>query len=254
MKPVPFSSEHPVYKAISGRLLEFNPPIDLGKHIEYGTKESDGRLEIGPTTSEGISFAPRDSIALRLEIKYARNKNGLSVFHYDDRKIWVFRLAAVATHGSGYREIGSPSLHCAIATDVCNIHLDDFGFVSIGSDGKTYFTLDSLPHVADELIYRAYVRKYVRKLLVASLGEKVAAPATLLLDRSYLAVPTLSKLNMSKLTNKVDLRVGMGVKIAETDTLKLRFESTCGNGNCSDNRHMVTLDIDLDKLADKFRR
>lgn len=254
MEHVPFSSKDPTYTDISERLMEFSPRIDLGKHIEHGTKEFDDKIEIGPTTSEGISFVPRDSVALRMEIVAARNKNGLSVFHYDDRKIWIFRLAAVATHGGGYRQIGSPSLHCAIASDVCNIHLDDFGFVAIGSDGKTYFTPDALPHIADELIYRAYIRKYVRMALVTGLGEKIAAPATLLLDHSYLAVPTLSKLNMSKLTNEVDLRVGLGVKIAETDIIKLRFESTCGNTNCSDNRNMMTLDIDLNKLVNIFTK
>ena len=65
---------------------------------------------------------------------------------------------------------------------------------------------------------------------------------------------TLSKLNMSKLTEKVDLRVGMGLKFAETDTVKFRFESTCGNGNCSDNQHMFTIDVDLDKLVNKFTK
>ena len=52
----------------------------------------------------------------------------------------------------------------------------------------------------------------------------------------------------------IDLGVGMGVKIAETDTIKFRFESTCGNGNCSDNKHMFTLDLDLDKRVDKFSK
>ncbi len=252
MAHIPFSSNDATYKTISERLKQLNPSIDLGKHIDDSTSEFRKKIEIGPTSSEGISFVPKDPIALRMEIVAARNESGLSVFHYDDRKVWIFRLAAAATHGRGYREIGSPSLHCAIASDICNVHLDDFGFVAIGSDGKTYFTPDSLPHIADELIYRAYIRKYVRKALVFGLGEQIAAPATVLLDRSYLAVPTLSKLNMSKLTNKIDLRVGGGLKIAETDTIKFRFESTCGNGNCSDNQHMFTIDVDLDKLVKKL--
>lgn len=252
MGHVPYFSKDPTYVAIAERLMALKPGINLGKHIAYGTKEADAKLEIGPTTSEGISFVPRDPIALRLEIVAAQNGNKLPAFHHDSRKNWIFRLAAVATHGGGYREIGSPSLHCAIASDVCNIHIDDFGFVAIGSDGKTYFTPDALPHIGDELIFRAYVRKYLRKVLVAGLGEPVATPATLLLDRSYLALPTLSKLNMSKLTEKVDLRVGMGMKIVETRTVKLRFEATCGNKNCSDSQYMMTLDVDLDKLADKF--
>ncbi len=254
MAHIPFSSKSPTYNAIAERLTQLSPGIDLGKHIEHGTKDFDAKIEIGPTTSEGVSFVPRDPIALRNAIVAAKNKNGLPAFHHDNRKNWIFRLAAVATHGGGYREIGSPSLHCAIASDVCNIHLDDFGFVSVGSDGKTYFTPDALPHIGDELIFRAYVRKYLRKAMVASLGEHVAAPATLLLDRSYLALPTLSKLNMSKLTNTVDLRAGLGLKVAETNTVKLRFEATCGNKHCSDGQYMMTLDIDLDKLADKFRK
>lgn len=254
MAHIPFTSDHDSFKAISERLATLNPPISLGSHIQHGTKEVDDKLEIGPTTSEGVSFVPRDHIALRREIVRARSRGGAPAFHYDDRKIWVFKLAAAATHGLGYREIGSPSLHCAIAADVCNIHLDDFGFVAVGKDGKTYITPDALPHIADELVYRAYIRKYVRKALVAGLGEQIASPATGLLDRSYLALPNLTKLNMSRLTKKPDLGFGVGMKIAETDSVRLRFESTCKNRDCSDNQHMVTVDIDLDKLVNKFQR
>lgn len=249
MSYAPFDSQDPTYKTISQRLMSLQPGICLGEHIAYGTREMDARLEIGPTTSEGISFAPRDPVALRMAIVAAKNENKLAAFHHDNRKNWIFRLAAVATHGGGYREIGSPSLHCAIAADVCNIHIDDFGFVAIGSDGKTYFTPDALPHIGDELIYRTYVRPYLRKALVGVLGEHLAAPATLLLDRNYLALPTLSKLNMSKLTGNTDLRAGLGQKVVQTRTVKLRFEATCGNKNCSDSRYMMTLDIDLDKLV-----
>ena len=66
------------YKAISERLKQLNPSIDLGKHIDHSTREFRKKIEIGPTNSEGISLVPKDSIALRMEIVAARNKSGLS--------------------------------------------------------------------------------------------------------------------------------------------------------------------------------
>lgn len=91
--------------------MSLKPGIHLGSHIANCTTETDAKLEIGPTTSEGVSFHPRDPVALRLEIVAARSGNKLSAFHHDNRKNWIFRLAALATHGGGYRGIGSPSLH-----------------------------------------------------------------------------------------------------------------------------------------------
>lgn len=253
MPITPYSSSDPTYVAISKSLGQLNPAIDLGGLIMHGSEEYDRKINIGPTTNEGVEFVPFDHITFRRQIRDAKDKNGLPAFHYDDRKVWAFKLGALFTEGAGYRQIGSPSLHIAIAKDICSVHLDDFGFVSIGPDGKTYYTLDALPHIGDELIYRAYIRKYARLALVGAVGETIARPATELLDRSYLALPTLSKLNMLKLTEKVDLGVGLGMKIAETDNMKIRFEYTCKNGNCSDNQYMVTMDLDLDGIANRLK-
>ena len=38
----------------------------------------------------------------------------------------------MATHGQGYRENSEPSLHCAVAKDKCNVHLDNIG-IRLGS-------------------------------------------------------------------------------------------------------------------------
>ncbi len=72
-----------------------------------------------------------------------------------DTKEWILgilpavgSIAAMATHGEGYRENAEPSLHCAVASDYCNVHLDNIGIRS----GN--YNINAPQHVVDELFWQ----------------------------------------------------------------------------------------------------
>jgi hypothetical protein len=219
----------PVYTTIAKRFLRFTPKILINEHI-------DAMKEVGRTHSEGITFLVKDDRRFRAALINAKI-SGEHAFHWDDRKVWVYALAALATDGEGYREIGQPSLHCAISKTICNVHIDEFGFVEIGPDGEEYITPESARHIVDELVWRAKVRPFIFKALDTALPRSLSVPAGELLDRTYIVAPSQE--------NKYDLRVGAGVKFKLRDTIDLRFEYTCGNINCSDNLKALKFSIDL---------
>jgi len=212
---------------IAERLLEFTPRIVLSDHI-------DKVLEVGRTISEGITFKPRSASTFRNAVVSATRK-GQRAFHWDDRRIFLYKLAALATDGQGYREIGTPSLHIAISDEKCNVHIDEFAFVLKGPFGSTYFSPDAMRHIGDELVYRAYVRKYLIMGLYQTLPDQIAKPAAQLLDRTYMVLPSTE--------NRFDMRVGMGVRLNTGKYHQLNFEYTCGNSDCSDGKYMVNLNL-----------
>jgi hypothetical protein len=228
-KPVDFLG-NPVYMEIAARFYRFNPPIRLENHIEYAT-------EVGRTISEGVYFKPKDSLRFRMEVAFTKldQYSGIAAFNWDNRNVWIHRLAALATDGEGYREIGQPSLHIAIGPEKCNVHIDEFGFIGIGPDGRPYVGPESIRHIGDELIWRAKIRPVLIKGLSLALPDAIADPAAQLLDATYIVLPGAS--------NRYEGRVGVGVKLMDRKYYDLRFEYTCGNRDCSDNRYMVNLNL-----------
>jgi hypothetical protein len=220
---------NPVYRALVSRLYRFTPPIRLEDHIQ-------AMKDVGRTVSEGVTFLVKDGLSLRMALTAAKI-NGSRAFHWDDRKVWVHALAALATEGEGYREIGRPSLHIAVSKTICNVHLDEFGFVGIGPDGEEYLTPDLARHIIDELVWRAKIRPKVLKLLDATLPRALSVPAGQLLDHTYIVAPSME--------NRFNLRLGAGVKYKVGRRVDLRFEYTCGNSNCSDSTKTVTLAVDI---------
>ncbi len=238
-----YYSNEPVYTEIQNRFFRFNPRINIGEHI-------DSMIEIGRTNSEGITFKPVNSLRLRMDIAFANvdQYSNHKAFHWDNRKVWVNKLAALATDGEGYREIGSPSLHCAVSDEKCNIHIDEFGFISLTPLGEEYFNPNLVRHIGDELIWRDKIRKNVIRLLKFSLPDEIAEPAAKLLDRTYFVLPTSQDRYGFDINNKFKPRIGFGFKLFNNKVVDLRFEYTCGNSNCSDNQKMVWLSLDFDKL------
>jgi len=217
----------PVYTTIAARFLRFTPQIRINDHI-------DAMKGVGRTHSEGITFLVKNDLRLRMALVSA-TISGKRAFHWDNRMVWIYALAAAATDGEGYREIGQPSLHCAISKTICNVHLDEFGFVGVGPDGEEYLTPESIRHIIDELFWRAKIRPLVRKALDTALPSFLSLPAGELLDRTYIVAPSKD--------NKYDLRLGVGMKFKVRDRVDLRFEYTCGNPNCSDSSKTATLSI-----------
>jgi len=228
----------PVYHQVANRLLDLIPGISPKDHIDV-------MKEVGRTRGEGITFWAKKSEDLRAAIVTARNRSGQVAFHWDNRQIWVYRLAALATDGDGYREVGRPSLHCAIGAGLCNIHIDEFGFVERGSDGDVYITPEALRHIFDELGYKTVVRPIIYKGLKALLPRDLAEPAMKLLDQTYVKIPSMADRYGFGVDDKWHPRVGFGVKAPLGKRVELRFEYTCGNTNCSDHSEVVTLSLDL---------
>ncbi len=125
-----------VYRTIANRLRDRHN-IKLDEHVA-------AMLKIGPRPGVGVTFKPVDSDRLKSLLQ-------MPAFAHDNRNDLCERLAAAATQGEGYRETGAPSLHCQIAAQSCNIHLDSYGFVAIAPDGQKYYNPDLVQHIVDEL-------------------------------------------------------------------------------------------------------
>ena len=144
-KPIPknkYNSLSPIYRPINARLWE-RYKITLFDHVEAMYPD-------GATIGEGIFFIPKDSDEL---IEALRRTQG---FHWDDRRIFLYREAASETIGEGYREYGLPSLHFEVAAGLCNVHLDMFGFVFRTPWGDV-FSPDMFQHILDELKWAGLV-------------------------------------------------------------------------------------------------
>ena len=146
-----------VYTEISDRFhKQYN--INIGDHIE-------SMSSIGERTGEGITFVPVDHLHL-IRVLCATN-----AFQHDNRRDPTLQLAAAATIGEGYREIGVTSLHCEISNVVCNIHIDHHGFIWRAPDGQTYVGPDALRHILGELAWADVVEwlrgknKFLGKIL-----------------------------------------------------------------------------------------
>lgn len=129
-------SSQSVYDTLKSRLLNLYR-IDIEKYIDHFTYK-------GIRLGQGFSFYPKDHAALKSKLTYPQ-------FALDDSRYFCDQMAALATQGTGYREVGVPSLHIAISKSRVNVHLDKFGFVAIGPDGKKYYNAEAVQHIVDEL-------------------------------------------------------------------------------------------------------
>lgn len=126
--------------------------IDLGDHIKRVIK-------MGATTGEGFSFEPVDHKMFRLALQKTKKffpDNG--PYSHGDA---IGTIAASATNGEGWREEGLLSLHCAIAPEVCSVHLDGVGFVLEGRRGK--YGPDVINHIAHDLGWWSIVNAAYRQ-------------------------------------------------------------------------------------------
>ncbi len=182
-KPIPkdqYNSLSPIYRPIRERLWA-RYGVTLFDYVEAMYTD-------GATIGEGLFFIPKDSQGL---IEALRQTGG---FHWDDRRIFLYREAASHTIGEGYREYGIPSLHFEIAPGLCNVHLDMFGFVFRMPWGDV-FTPDMFQHILDELKWADLVKDIRKHNQFA--GE--------VLSRMHPRLPSSA--------NKYELGVGVGVDV-----------------------------------------
>lgn len=126
-----------VYKEICNRFYKQHG-ISFPDHIA-------SVYSVGVSNGQGIEFLAKDAKRFEALLK-------MPAFAPDNQEHFCDRVASMATNGQGYRETGVPSLHVAVAPDVCSVHIDTFGFVAIGPDGKKYYNPDAIQHVFDELL------------------------------------------------------------------------------------------------------
>ncbi len=179
--------------------------------------------EIGERAGEGIWFVPNGPQRL------VDRLNATGRFQHDNRRDPTLRLAARYTRGEGYREIGSTSLHCEIADDRCNIHIDSFGFVWRGPDGKTYVGPDSIRHIVDDLGWSAIVTWVRGKDYF--LGK--------ILERVHPVVPSMENKFIPQLGIDFDLLSG------NDWSLELEYHYGCTDDSCKKTEQFTGLTFTL---------
>lgn len=138
-----------IYKDICSRFHKRHF-INLPSHISEVKS-------LGKTHGVGFKFQPRDADAFEAALK----RRG---FEPDNRNHLCDAVAAGATQGQGYREVGVPSLHVAVSSGICSVHVDTFGFVALGPNGEKIYNPDAIQHIIDELIWQDVLLGKVEKL------------------------------------------------------------------------------------------
>jgi len=190
-----------IYKRIAGRLFRRHG-IRVADHINVMEK-------VGTRLGQGITFEPKDSSKFVRLLRMPR-------FAPDDGKYICDRIASAATKGKGYREVGVPSLHVQAAPGQCNVHLDSFGFVAIGPNGKKYYNPDLIQHIVDELLWED---KFVN--WVSSKNASVGA----LVGRFHPVLPSSRNRYRLAAGGRFDIKKGVGWRVGIEATRSLSGEN-----------------------------
>lgn len=206
----------PMWRTISARFYNLHH-IDLRKHVK-------SIIEVKPTINAGFDFVPVDGDAWGEALKRAGFQPDMR-----ERSLGfipsVGSVAAMATHGQGYRENDEPSLHCAVAKDKCNVHLDNIG-IRLGS-----YNANAPQHVVDELIWQD-------KILPGMVKIGISTHLVDFLRRAHPYIPNLRQ--VSAVTKEWQPRVGVELDIARVrnkDASKqvrvyLDFSRACTDATC----------------------
>src|SRR5262249_55639024 len=150
---------------IAKRLAVFG--IKLGDYI-------DGNPTLGGTTLDGVTFNPRNYRALASAVEGVKRANGDTFIEGKKKSNPDFiDLSFLATSGRGFREISwadgqdarvdFSALHLALSPVRCNVHIDEFGVVISGPDGKVTLSGNALHHIANELILKTIIKEFLHK-------------------------------------------------------------------------------------------
>jgi hypothetical protein len=67
--------------------------------------------------------------------------------------------------GTGDKRMDLTSVHVALSDEICNIHIDDVGFVLRGLDGQGAMDPDAIQHLTNELLWKTYLAPHISKWL-----------------------------------------------------------------------------------------
>ena len=228
----------PMWRMISARFYNLHS-IDLRKHVKSIVK-------VNPTINAGFDFVPVDADRWGDALLHAG-------FQPDSRERTlgilpsVGSIAALATHGRGFRESTEPSLHCAVAKDFCNVHLDNIA-IRLGN-----YNVNAPQHVVDELVWQDKIVPFLGR-------QGLPTPLVDILRRAHPTIPNLRQ--VTAVTKEWQPRVGVELDIARVrsqDASKqvrvyVDFSHACSNATCkllntmqgktySDDRVMFTIEV-----------
>jgi len=173
-----------VYKEIYRRVRALG--VDLDLHIG-------AHLTAGRSRLDGINFVAKDHEALKQALTDAVHPGGDKVFAPGSKSSMghlPLSISYRATEGTGFRQIWRPnptdrpiatpdpkkdpamdagfsshfgdnrnlpdltSVHCAVSDKICNIHIDEMGFVMTDAKGNVIVDPDVLRHLLIELLWK----------------------------------------------------------------------------------------------------
>ena len=256
------------YTEISRRLAKFRPGVRLGDHVKCFIEEADSLLD-------GFTFKAKNADLLIEALKHcqAEGQKAFAMAKNETQKGLEkhFPIAAsfLKTHGVGFREIwrgpvlsdrpltrhpdlnitwaddvGLPdisSLHCAVAADVCNIHIDQMGFVIEDENGELVVDPDALEHIVNELWLKTDLKGYAPKWMGGAFDR-----LSLILPDSRNGysrmgprigqipyVRDIEKLpGIGKIVGKIPLP-GLSFDLVKTKRYRVRLTGSCGlHGDC----------------------
>ena len=200
-----------VYTGISRRFRSLYG-INIGLYIEKVTK-------LYRHVEEGFDFVPWSATDLEQVIRKARFEHDVRKRHFGIIPS-IGSFAALATHGQGYREPGSPSLHIAIAPDKCNVHLDNIGFRVQG------YGPDAGQHIVDELLWQDVI---VNKLL----GKILPKEITDFLHRFHPIVPSTRQIKpFSEIGVEFDIIKGRSRDLQRLWRVTIDVTHSCADSTC----------------------
>jgi hypothetical protein len=265
------------YSEIAARLAELQPPVRIADHIGDRRK-----LKVATSVLDGITFPPKDKNKLLAALRKAKDRYGQPAFaeaRINNEPHWALKLSFGATNGTGFRETwrfppltGRPlnsagpsyegqsaanfgarlgdrtdlpdltSLHCAVADDVCNIHIDHTGFVLEGPDGNVSLTPDFFQHLMNELVLKTNLKGIAPRWAKGAFDRVSLIYPNSANNYSRMGprvgqVPLLREVGRLAGVGPILSRVplpGISVDLVQAKTYKLTVSASCGvNGDCS---------------------